>query len=249
MPRDTKEVVPAKAVNPFSCLAESDSEEEAISHLNQEEQENQEEKVESPPLAPLAPLEAKRTWPTPSKQGETAFSSPFSKKRWNKPRFKEDTEGWVSIRWNQPQFQDDVPSTTVTGGNHLTVQYQPRTPPFYPVQRDVQRDVDPDRESKILEDEHLYADVTPPSLDLEPLQQSVKEVVLEGTITPLGGPMGEQLTALAWAERVKKSLEKAEAARAAKGRPTDPKADEDFKEALGRLSFFRRGMVGTTSSE
>jgi hypothetical protein len=128
----------------------------------------------------------------------------------------------------------------------LTVQYQPRTPPFYPIQREVQRDVDPDRESKILEDEHLYADVTPPSLDLdlEPIQQSVKEVVLEGTITP----MGEQLTALAWAERVKKSLEKAEAARAAKGRPTDPKADEDFKEALGRLSFFRRGMVGTTSS-
>jgi hypothetical protein len=81
----------------------------------------------------------------------------------------------------------------------------------------------------------------------------VQQVVLEETITPAGGAGQEQLTALAWAERVKKSLEKAEAARAAnaanaaKGRPVDGKADEDFKEALGRLSFFRRGMV--TSSE
>jgi hypothetical protein len=43
---------------------------------------------------------------------------------------------------------------------------------------------------------------------------------------------------LVWAERIKKSLERAESARA------KPKvSDEEFKEALGRLSFFRRPLT------
>jgi hypothetical protein len=53
-------------------------------------------------------------------------------------------------------------------------------------------------------------------------------------------PKQESMTAVAWAERIKKSLEKAEAARAEKANRVDP---EDFKEALGRLSFFRRHLA------
>jgi hypothetical protein len=95
--------------------------------------------------------------------------------------------------------------------------------------------MDPNAETKVLEDDSpIYASVTPPNLELEPIS-----VVLENTITP--SQPQEQLTALAWAEKVKQSLEKAEAARASKVK--DTKTDEDFKEALGRLSFFRRGMV------
>jgi hypothetical protein len=108
----------------------------------------------------------------------------------------------------------------------LTVTYQPRTPPSYPA--------DPHKG----EEESF----TPPSFELETNQ----EIVLEDTITPAKEQL-EQLSALAWAERIKKSLEKAEQARAVKVR--DTKTDEDFKEALGRLSFFRRGMSTSGAQE
>jgi hypothetical protein len=225
MPRgqEKKEAaVATKPQNPFAALADSDSEEE------------KKVSVSTPQSPPVGPVGAQRTWPSPS-MDKNVFSSPFSKKRWNKPRFKEDTDGWVSIRWNQPQFQEEGPAP-------LTVHYQPRTPPFYSLGSD-----DPNRESKVAEDDSpLYSACTPPLMELDgPVveqKQNVPQVVLEETITPSIG--SEQLTALAWAERVKKSLEKAEAARAAnaaKGKP----ADEDFKEALGRLSFFRRGISET----
>jgi len=49
----------------------------------------------------------------PPKDLSILFSSPFhrakiaEKKRWNRPRFQKDDEGWVSISWNQPQFLDE----------------------------------------------------------------------------------------------------------------------------------------------
>jgi hypothetical protein len=240
MPRDKQEVIPAtRPQNRFAALAGSDSDDE---------------QVPMAPIAPIAPVPIApapiaplpippsspplRTWPSNDKT--TIFNSPFSTKktRWSKPRFKEDTEGWVSILWNKPQFQEENGSNPPP----LTVQYKPRTPTFYPLV------VDPDAETKVLEDDSpLYVSVTPPTLDLG--ESIVNTVVLEETITP-SAAQDEQLTALAWAERVKKSLEKAEAARASKGRtaPQADKADEDFNEALGRLSFFRRGMA-TSSSE
>jgi hypothetical protein len=67
-----------------------------------------------------------------------------------------------------------------------------------------------------------------------------REIVLEGTVAPEAKQ--ESMTAVAWAERIKKSLEKAEAARAEKAKRVDP---EEFKEALGRLSFFRRPLAAT----
>jgi hypothetical protein len=221
MPRvqDKKEAVNAKPQNPFAALAESDSD------------------VDSPPAGPAEPVVAPqapqsppmRSWPAPERNG---FSSPFSRKRWNKPRFKEENDGWVSIRWNQPQFQEEASSANSPPLASLGVKYQPRTPTFTAL--------DPDAETKVLEDDSpLYTSITPPSELIGPLAS----VVLENTITPSTAPQ-EQLTALAWAEKVKQSLEKAEAARASKVK--DAKADEEFKEALGRLSFFRRGMVATS---
>lgn len=73
--------------------------------------------------------------------------------------------------------------------------------------------------------------------DLEPLdtltpKEETKEIVVMSK--------QESMTAVAWAERIKKSLEKAETARAEKAKRVDP---EEFKEALGRLSFFRRPLV------
>lgn len=225
MPRvqEKKEAVYAKPRNPFAALAESDSDVEPMGPVGP--MEPAEPVVEAPPVVEVPTLPM-RTWPAPERN---VFSSPFSKKRWAKPRFKEDTEGWVSIRWNQPQFEEDGASAPLPA---LAVKYQPRTPPFYPLVGP-----DPDAETKVLEDDSpLYAtSVTPPNTEAF----SPTTIVLENTITSTSQ---EQLTALAWAEKVKQSLEKAEAARASKGRSA-PQADEDFKEALGRLSFFRRGMV------
>lgn len=51
--------------------------------------------------------------------------------------------------------------------------------------------------------------------------------------------------AMAWAEKVKQSLEKAEAAR----KPASPyQPSEDFIASLGKLSFFRRGAIAEEKS-
>ena len=56
----------------------------------------------------------------------------------------------------------------------------------------------------------------------------------------------ERSSAMAWAEKVKQSLEKAEAAR----KPAAPyQPSEDFIASLGKLSFFRRGASTASSSE
>ena len=53
-------------------------------------------------------------------------------------------------------------------------------------------------------------------------------------------------SAMAWAEKVKQSLEKAEAAR----KPAAPyQPSEDFIASLGKLSFFRRGAVCDSASK
>jgi hypothetical protein len=67
-------------------------------------------------------------------------------------------------------------------------------------------------------------------------ESETREIVLEDSVAP----KQESMTAVAWAERIKKSLEKAEAARAEKAKRVDP---VEFKEALGRLSFFRRPLA------
>jgi hypothetical protein len=53
----------------------------------------------------------------------------------------------------------------------------------------------------------------------------------------------EALTAVVWAERIKRSLEKAELSRSIKAKETRTIDQPDFKESLGRLSFFRRPVA------
>ena len=56
----------------------------------------------------------------------------------------------------------------------------------------------------------------------------------------------ERGSAMAWAEKVKQSLEKAEAAR----KPAAPyQPSEDFIASLGKLSFFRRGASEACNSK
>lgn len=65
-----------------------------------------------------------------------------------------------------------------------------------------------------------YSDNSPPPLDLKEEDMNTSD------------------SAIIWAERIKKSLERAESARV-----KSKVSDEEFKEALGRLSFFRRPLT------
>jgi len=109
------------------------------------------------------------------------FSSPFYKgrrnlqKHWAKPRFVEDTDGWVSIRHGQEK------------------------------EKEKEKEVEEVRADVIYEERKVQSE--------------------------------EEISATMWAERIKNTLEKAEASRA------KPKDTEDFKESLNRLSFFRRPMA------
>jgi hypothetical protein len=172
------------------------------------------------PAAPSVPSSPPfRVWQQPETRfrgdKSTLFSSPFK----NKPHHPKKDEGWVSIRdqrWNQPQFEDDVEGLQLNGQEHK----EPLTPTG-------EKEIFPDA---------LGGSNAPSSSD-EALGEP-REIVLEGTVAP----KQESMTAVAWAERIKKSLEKAEAARAEKAKRVDP---VEFKEALGRLSFFRRPLAAT----
>ena len=73
-------------------------------------------------------------------------------------------------------------------------------------------------------------------------RSSVKEEtpVVAAVVAERGSVGAERGSAMAWAEKVKQSLEKAEAAR----KPAAPyQPSEDFIASLGKLSFFRRGAT------
>jgi hypothetical protein len=140
MPRKQDHVV--NTANPFAALAsDSESEEPLVK--------------ESPPFRVWADDGEKRF-----KNDTNIFSSPFSRKKWSKPRFKEDGEGWVSIEAGQQDLQSMV-------------------------------------------------------------------------------SRGDQETAILWAEKVKKSLERSEKVR------VEFKRGKDNSSNIGtRLSFFRNATIG-----
>jgi hypothetical protein len=76
---------------------------------------------------------------------------------------------------------------------------------------------------------------TPPDFSLSESAPTFSSLLSRGVNTP------EQMTAHAWAEKVKQSLEKAEQAR----KPTamTSNSNENFAEALGKLSFFRSSLT------
>ena len=146
MPRKHEPVV--NTANPFAALA-SESESEA-------EGEDVPVKESSPPFRVWADDSEKRF-----KNDTNIFSSTFSRKKWSKPRFKEDGEGWVSIEAGQQDFQSML-------------------------------------------------------------------------------SRGDQETANLWAEKVRKSLERAEKVR------VEFKKEKDNSSNIGtRLSFFRNATIGS----
>jgi len=78
---------------------------------------------------------------------------------------------------------------------------------------------------------------TPPDFSLSETEgaPSFSSLLSRGVNTP------EQMTAHAWAEKVKQSLEKAEQARKPTGITSN--SGENFAEALGKLSFFRGSVT------
>ena len=96
--------------NQFACLA-SDSEGEEVSVNNSVE-------VVSPPpqyrVWEKDDTSANRFTVGQTTKEPSVFSSPFTKssKRWARPRFQEDGDGWTSISWTQPQFVDDASTSS-----------------------------------------------------------------------------------------------------------------------------------------
>jgi hypothetical protein len=187
---------PPRHKNLFTVLAESDTE----SEIDIQTVEN------SITIEPVVEQQF-RTWVRDESEQRftneeikgNIFSSPFSKtkhiqKQWSKPRFREDTDGWVSIRWSQPQFQDNL--EFLDEGSIQQV------------------------EDKVKIEETQF-----PSLLMR--GDSVKQ------------SQEDNISAVVWAEKIKKNLERAELTRCAKARENSQK----FIEPFGRLSFFRRPMV------
>lgn len=160
--------------NRFAALA-SDSEDEGGNDREKEKEKEVvvQEESQSPPFRVWALDESEKRF----KQDTNIFSSPFSRKKgWSKPRFKEDSEGWVSIEVGQPT--EEVPQ--------------------------------------------------------------VEENLEDFSLTPQEFPSmltrGDQETAAFWAEKVKKSLDRAEKIR------VEFKRGKDNSSDIGtRLSFFRGG--------
>jgi len=189
MPKQREEVYVADK-NPFACLAsDSDSENDLPAVLAavpaKSTTTTPHTSRNTPVSAPTATTSSSaqfRVWADEPVPGSSnVFNAPFNRtiqKRWNNPRFKEDSEGWTSISWTQPQFVDDATS----------------------------------EKKSVSSEEDIPVPVIPP--------QEFPSLLLRGTIDDV-----KETPAAVWAERVKKQLDKAEAARATRRE--------------GRLSFFR----------
>lgn len=159
--------------NQFAALA-SDSEDEGGKPAKII-QELIEQKPSSPPFRVWSLDESEKRF----KQDTNIFSSPFSRKKgWSKPRFKEDSEGWVSIEVGHPA--EEAPS----------------------------------------------------------VEESLEDFSLAPQEFPSMLTRGDQETAAIWAEKVKKSLDRAEKIR------VEFKRGKDNSSDIGtRLSFFRGGST------
>ena len=229
-PKKTEAAKPAPA-NRFSVLADSDSDVETS---------NQPQQSTSPvPGSATLPELPKggapssppfRTWPKEVREG--AEKSPFHRQKRRGPR-KENEDGWVSLKTMETPSVKESEEVF----RSITVTYEPRTPPFFEEPEAIPARTPPGEFDDIdLPPPIVRPDQTFPSLlsrgactlkeEDKPIQQP--EIILHETISR---PKAlEELSALAWAERVKKSLEKAEGPRI---------AAVTEERTFGRLSFFR----------
>lgn len=230
--------VSAKPANPFSVLSFDDTD---------SEKEQEVEVTPPPPTTTAPPSPPFRTWQTAetdtrfaemgdNKQWKHIFNSPFSRQRRGRRVYREDKNGWTSIEWNKPQFMnDDSTEAEVARVMEAIAEgiLRPTTPPF-------PSDMTPPPEK--VEEEELVKTVQAKIPEQAfPSLFTRNSIVLEDTIpgpAPADmSPEGQQ--AMVWAERIRRSLEKAERQRT----PPQQPRDYEMERSLGRLSFFRKAVV------
>lgn len=225
--------------NMFSVLAETDSDEEKLPEVP----------MPAPSVpAPQPPASPPfRTWPKPSKeeQLERQGKSPFHRPR-RRQLPKEHEDGWVSLKTLEIRKEPEDTDKSIT------ITYEPRTPPFYdegiPPRTPPGEFDDVELPPPVLLDQkypslltrgkggELKVDPAPaepaPSVPVEQETATRQpEIILSETISRPAAL--EEMSALAWAERVKKSLERAEAPRALVG------GSSVESRTFGKMSFFR----------
>ncbi len=226
-----KSVKAAPPANHFALLVVSDSDSETEKEVKQEQEQIT---TTDPPF---------RTWERDekdtrfeeiqhNKHGKNIFSSPFTKQK--RPHggrrvYKEDKDGWTSIQWNKPQFiNDDDTEAEVAKVMEAIAEGVYDTVVAPPVSK---------------EDEELAAKAKVPDQAFPSLLHR-NPIVLENTIPTTNMDVNsENVQALMWAERIKKSLEKAEKSRIMTSAKAAAAAREEFEKDLGRLSFFRRPVL------
>jgi len=143
------------------------------------------------------------------------FSSPFSKKR--SVRHQKDDDGWTSIRWNQPQFQEETAAAAATAPAPVATTVATTVAVPVAVSKAVSTEE---------ADEYIYESATPSYCsgtdgEADTAVQTFPSLLTRGN---------DVLTAQMWAERIKKSLEKAKA---------PPVQSQE------RISFFRKSFTET----
>ena len=214
-----------KDMNHFACLAsDSDSSDEEV-----------------------APSSASSA---PSSSASSAPSAPASSRN--------DVAPSVPTEQYRVWLQDDTP------GNRFTVQPTTFSSPFTKAKRWTRARFQEDSDGwtsiswsqpQFVEDsvaepvlDAKSVDSTPSDEDIPPVQTSSKHefpsLLLRSTVdeSPLQQQQQTSSTAAMWAERVKKQLDKAEAAREEKGR-LKAEAVREGAKLDDRLSFFRRARV------
>jgi hypothetical protein len=125
----------------------------------------------------------------------------------------------VSRQWSRPRFKENEEGWTSIRWNQPQFQNEEEVP---------EGELQPEEVHEEAEAE-ADADAFPSLRKSEPWGSS--------------RPDQEPVSAVVWAERIRRSLERAEASRAAKSKDNRLVDQDDFKESLGRLSFFRRPVI------
>ena len=129
----------------------------------------------------------------------------------------------VSRQWSRPRFKENEEGWTSIRWNQPQFQNEEEVP-----DAEVEKQLEAEEVHEEPEPE-AEAEAFPSLRKSEPWSSS--------------RPDQESVSAVVWAERIRRSLERAEASRAAKSKDSRLVDQDDFKESLGRLSFFRRPVI------
>lgn len=200
--------------NRFIALADSDSESESESAAAKAKAKAEEPETfeNSLTIQDASGLEQPhqppfRTWIRD--ESENRFSGEEVKKNIFSSPFSKQKH--VQKQWSQPRFREDADGWVSIRWNQPQFQ-ESESPPTEPTS-------------------NLSVEYEPRPL----VKQEFPSLLTRGTSNVVVNQQ-ETMSAVAWAEKIKKSLERAELARAAK-------SFHNTEESVGRLSFFRRPMI------